>query len=80
MGKPSRSPIAEAYHWVSVVTTVSLEMVLPAVGGAWLDKEWSTGPWLLIAGAVLGLALAIIHLIQLTHQRSERGNLPEDPQ
>jgi len=66
MKKPSRTPITEAYHWISVVITITLEMVLPAWAGNYLDKRWSTGSVFAILGACLGMVIAISHLIQLT--------------
>jgi hypothetical protein len=66
MKKPSRSPAAEAYHWVSIVTTITLEMVLPAYGGSLLDKHWSTGSTMTTIGACLGMLVAITHLLQIT--------------
>lgn len=69
MKKSQRTPIAEAYHWVSIVTTITLEMVLPALGGSFLDKRWSTGSALTIVGACLGMFVAITHLLQITNQK-----------
>ena len=40
-------------EWVTKITTVGLEMVLPAVGGAYLDKRLNTKYW-----ALIGLDLA----------------------
>lgn len=38
--------------------------VLAGLGvGYWLDRRWGTEPWLLIAGAVLGLLGAGVHFI-----------------
>ncbi|MDC0308336.1 MAG: hypothetical protein P8M30_03825 [Planctomycetaceae bacterium] len=73
MNKSSRSSAAEAYHWVSIVTTVTLEMVLPAYGGSLLDKRWSTGSALVTTGACLGMLVAITHLLQLT-KKPPSGN------
>lgn len=66
MNKQPRSSIAEAYHWLSVVTTITLEMVLPAYLGSVLDERWSTKPVLVLIGAGLGLFVSITHLIQIT--------------
>ncbi len=54
-----------AMQWVSQITTVSLEMSLPAGLGYWLDKQWGAEPWLVIVGAVLGFYVAMTHLMQL---------------
>ena len=66
MKKRSQSSIAEAYHWLSIVTTITLEMVLPAYLGSVLDERWSTKPVLVTIGAALGMIVSITHLIQVT--------------
>lgn len=60
-----RTPMALAMEWVAKITTVALEMFLPAVAGSWLDRQWQTsflGP----VGLVLGVVVGIWHLIQMT--------------
>lgn len=51
-------------NWVSRITTVGLMMVLPAVGGRWLDGRQGTNHWALI-GLVLGLAVGLWQLLQI---------------
>ena len=57
--------MATAMRWVSAVTTVSLEMVVPAVLGVWLDKRLDTSPWLTVVGALLGLGTGMTHLLKI---------------
>jgi F0F1-type ATP synthase assembly protein I len=52
-------------EWVTKITTVGLEMVLPAVGGAYLDKRLGTTYWTLV-GVVLGFTVGMWHLLQMT--------------
>jgi hypothetical protein len=76
---PPRKPhsMALAMAWVAKITTVSLEMSLPAIGGAFLDRRLGTRYWVLV-GLVLGVTVGIWHLIQMTQPR--RGNRPpRDP-
>lgn len=61
-----RSAIARAYGWTAQITTISLEMVLPALGGVWLDGKLGTKFLFLIAGAVLGFVVGFWHLLKLT--------------
>lgn len=70
-----RPPMAVAMQWVSQITTVSLMMVLPALGGLWLDRTFGTGPWLLIVGALLGLLASMMHLLRMVGaiQSSQRS-------
>ncbi|QDV51115.1 AtpZ/AtpI family protein [Gimesia fumaroli] len=61
----SQSSLVEAHRWVSRLTTVSLEMALPAFLGHWLDGKWGTSPWLTALGAVLGFAVGMTHLLRM---------------
>ena len=54
-----RRPIVVAMEWVSKITTISLEMALPPLAGHWLDDRWGTAPWMLVAGALLGMFVVI---------------------
>lgn len=58
--------MAQAMAWSSRITTISLEMVLPAVFGHWLD-EW-LGTWVVFItlGAIAGMTVGLMHLVQMT--------------
>ena len=71
-------PIAAAMEWVAKITTVGLEMALPAIGGGWLDRRLGTSYWALI-GVALGVTVGIWHLIQMTRPPA-RGKAGEDNQ
>ena len=58
-------PLVRAMQWVSLITTIGFMMVLPAALGYWLDTLWATGPWLLVAGALLGFVLGMWELLKL---------------
>lgn len=64
----SQSPFVEAHRWVSRLTTVSLEMALPAFLGHWLDEKWGTSPWLTALGALLGFAVGMTHLLRMAKE------------
>lgn len=57
----SPSPNAEALNWVLCITSIGLMMVLPAVGGHWLDQRFGTSYWSLI-GLVLGLVIGMAQI------------------
>jgi F0F1-type ATP synthase assembly protein I len=65
--KPGRDlhPFALAMEWVAKITTVGLEMALPAIGGAYLDRRLGTSYWALV-GVVLGFVCGMVHLLQMT--------------
>lgn len=74
--RDSRNSMAVAMQWVSKITTVSLTMALPALGGWWLDKVCGTAPWVLITGAVLGMAAAFRQLLQMVATPPSPGKRP----
>jgi F0F1-type ATP synthase assembly protein I len=61
-----------AMRWVHQITSIALEMALPALLGHWLDQRWGTEPWLVAVGAVLGFAVAMVHLLALAKQGGRR--------
>jgi Putative F0F1-ATPase subunit Ca2+/Mg2+ transporter len=68
-----RSSIAKAYQWSSRIMVVSLEMVLPGIGGYWLDQKLGTKVLFLLAGFAVGCTAATFHLIQLTRSQKNRS-------
>ena len=52
-------------EWVAKITTVGLEMVLPVIGGGYLDKYLGTGYWAIV-GLVVGVVVGFWHLLQMT--------------
>ena len=57
--------MAAAMEWVSKITTVSLEMVLPGVAGGWADNYFQT-KWIAPMGFILGFAVGLYHLLRMT--------------
>ena len=60
-----RSPYALAMEWVSRITTIVIEMVLPAVIGYWIDQRLGTKVVFFTLGVVLGFTGGIWQLIKL---------------
>ena len=58
-------PVAAAMEWVAKITTVGLEMFLPAVGGGYLDRYLGTGYWAVV-GLIVGVVVGFLHLLQMT--------------
>jgi hypothetical protein len=69
---PDFSWMAEAINWLSKITTVALEMVLPGLAGLWLDSQLET-QFLTVLGFALGVPLGMWHLIAMT--KSKRSDL-----
>jgi hypothetical protein len=68
---PKLSPIGLAMGWVAKITTVALEMVLPAALGAWADDRWGT-KFLALLGLAVGVTVGIWHLVQMTKTQSQK--------
>ena len=64
-----------AMEWVSRVLAICVVMVLPGLGGAWLDKRYGTGFWAL-AGFVLGFASGLTALILLVKRDDDSPRKP----
>ena len=58
-------PIALAMEWVAKITTVGLEMIVPAIGGRYLDHYLGTQYWTVV-GLVIGVVFGFWHLLQMT--------------
>jgi F0F1-type ATP synthase assembly protein I len=67
--RPSLEPLAVAMQWVAKITTVALEMMLPAVGGSYLDRRFGTQCWALI-GLVVGMVVGFWHLLLMTRLKT----------
>ena len=62
----NRPPMALALEWVSKITVVTMEMVLPGLAGDWLDKRYGTA-FLAIVGFILGISCGMWHLLTMTN-------------
>src|SRR5690348_10321344 len=74
--RSSRPPLLAAQEWITQITTVVAEMVLPGLAGEWLDRRWGT-KFLTLVGFALGLTVGIWHLIAMTRPRT--GGSGKDP-
>jgi hypothetical protein len=69
--------MAAAMEWVTKITTVALEMFLPAAGGAYLDHRLGT-KYLALVGVVVGFVVGMWHLLQMTRAGNRRRVRPDD--
>lgn len=67
-----RSPYAVAMEWVAKITSVAIEMFLPAVGGHYLDRWAGTNFWAIL-GLVFGVTVGIWHLVRMTKVPGKNG-------
>ena len=61
----SRSPMARGMEMVARVMAAAMMMVLPGLGGQWLDQRLGTS-WLALAGFAFGITVSIYYLIVAT--------------
>ena len=68
----NRPPMAVAMEWSARITTIGLEMALPAGGGYWLDGRMGTSPLFTALGGILGLVLGMLQLLQMARQENRK--------
>ena len=73
-----RSAMAIAMSWASRIIGISIEMIVPGLGGYWLDQKFDTGPWLLLVGFALGMTLATVQLVGMVSAANRRQKHPFD--
>lgn len=65
--------MARAQYWVSIVTTSVALMVLPGLGGQWLDHRLGTR-FLALLGFALGLVAGIAYLLFALREEPPRAS------
>lgn len=68
----------EMGYYVALAQT-GVEMVLPAVGGHFLDQWLDTTPWLTVIFAVLGFAAGFVHLLAILKQKERDESIDKKP-
>lgn len=71
--RDSRSPLALGLDWSSRVTTVALEMVVPALLGYWADQKLGTFVLFLIVGTSFGFITGLMSLLRLVRPNKPDG-------
>jgi len=64
--------MGEAIDWVARITAVGLVMVLPGIGGQWLDHRFGTN-YIGLLGFGIGVVLGITALLAMVKR-------PRDPE
>jgi F0F1-type ATP synthase assembly protein I len=64
--------MARAMVWTSHLTSIGLEMALPALGGYGLDRWLGTSPIFLIVATILGFVTGFLHLLRLAKTEEAR--------
>ena len=72
--------MAVAMVWSSRITTIAMEMVLPALLGIWADRRLGTGILFLLLGVVFGFILGMWSLLKLAKTPSRDVDLRQKDQ
>ena len=64
--------MAEATKWVSIVTSFVGVMIVPVLGGFWLDNQLGTTPAFTILGAIFGFVGGMYSLLGMV-KRNKAG-------
>jgi hypothetical protein len=70
-----RHPMAVAMEWVGRIMAAAAMMVLPGIGGQWIDRRLGT-QWITLVGLALGLSLSIYYLLAITRPRDPMNGQP----
>lgn len=77
---PERPNSAKEVAYYFELSQVGLEFVSPLVIGVVLDHYLAWGPWGVIIGAVLGLAVGMWHLVRLLNRQTDMTKPPQSQQ
>ena len=66
---PEKSRMVEGLRAAGPYLDLGMTFVVAIGGGAWLgnwaDQHWGTAPWLLLAGAMLGIVVGFYHFFSV---------------
>lgn len=77
MPKAVQNPIGAAMDWVAKIVAAALMMVLPGLGGQWLDEKLDTRVFTL-PGFLLGLVGGIWYLLAITSKKRSASSPSAD--
>lgn len=80
--------LRQAGPYMGLGMQMAFTMVACTLGGYYLDRWLRTSPWLIISGAVLGMVMVFVYLIQISNSLNRKkpasplddtadSNLPE---
>lgn len=71
-------PVAAAMQWVSRIFAAAMLMILPGLGGFWLDQQLGTG-FIGLAGFAFGLVGGMTYLISATRPQDAKRRTDKSP-
>jgi len=77
--RPDQGSFIAAMRAVSPYLDLGMTFVVAIGGGVWLglwaDKRWETSPWLVLAGALLGMVAGFYHFFSVVLRKPD-GDKP----
>ena len=70
---PPVSPLGIGLQWASRISAIGFEFVVPAVVGAWVDRQLGITPWLTILGCFVGIAVGMYQIMQIAREGPRSG-------
>ncbi|MGH9750272.1 MAG: AtpZ/AtpI family protein [Candidatus Polarisedimenticolia bacterium] len=67
-------PLAEAWRYTQAGMILVTPIAAAGFAGYWLDGRLGTGPWLLLAGMLLGMASGFISFFRFVLPPPDRGD------
>jgi F0F1-type ATP synthase assembly protein I len=61
------------YRVLALAGTTVTELVVPILCGVWVDNNYGTAPWGVLAGAVLGFVGGLGHLLVVANRVGNPG-------
>ena len=72
--RESQSLLSVGIAWASRITTIALELSVPAAVGFGLDRWLSTAPLATLLGASLGFVLFMMHTVRIASEFTRGSN------
>jgi F0F1-type ATP synthase assembly protein I len=72
------SALATGLYWSHNIISATLEFVIFLVIGYFLDKYFSTSPWLLLVFGVFGMFAMFHRILQIAKEAGEENESKED--
>jgi F0F1-type ATP synthase assembly protein I len=60
-----RSPIVQGYIWATIITTMTIQLVLPILLGVYADYRFGTKYIFLFLGIFLSLLIMVVNFVKL---------------
>jgi F0F1-type ATP synthase assembly protein I len=73
MPPEDRPPLADAARYAQAGTVLIAPMIGLGALGWWIDGKFGTGPWVMVAGLLLGMAGGFVNFLQLVLPKRRDG-------